>query len=116
MPDDATICGFAFGGDILREQRAILEHAVAHVEFTQNIQRHVACAPRQRPGACVREVLEAVFAEVDRLRGYVLDERGEVRKHIVIFVDGKPIRDRVALSDAVDDRTRIHVMQALSGG
>ncbi len=89
---------------------------MAHVEFTQNIQRHIACAPMQRPGATVREVLEAVFREVDRLRGYVLDEHGEVRKHIVIFVDGKPIRDRAALSDSVGDRSRIHVMQALSGG
>lgn len=70
----------------------------------------------QRPGATVREVLEAVFREVDRLRGYVLDERGEVRKHIVIFVDGKPICDRVAQCDKVGENTRIHVMQALSGG
>lgn len=89
---------------------------MAHVEFTQNIQRHVACAPMQRPGSSVREVLDAVFAEAGRLRGYVLDDRGEVRKHIVIFVDGKPIRDRVALTDPVGASSRIHVMQALSGG
>lgn len=70
----------------------------------------------QRPGSSVREVLDAVFAEAGRLRGYVLDDRGEVRKHIVIFVDGKPIRDRVALTDPVGESSRIHVMQALSGG
>lgn len=62
------------------------------------------------------EVLEAVFAANDRLRGYVVDERGALRKHMVVFVDGQQVVDRSTLSDAVDDHGEVYVMQALSGG
>jgi len=34
----------------------------------------------------------------------------------VIYVDGRPVRDRTALGDAVGAGAEIHVMQALSGG
>lgn len=86
------------------------------VELTQNLQRHVACPAMDVPASTVREALDAVFAAVPRLRSYVLDDQGEVRKHVVIFVDGEQLRDRKRQSDAVAERSQIHVMQALSGG
>ena len=64
----------------------------------------------------MREVLDAVFAENPRLRGYVLDDQGRLRKHVVVFIDGQVIRDRSGLGDAVDAAGEIFVMQALSGG
>ena len=64
----------------------------------------------------VREVLDAVFASNERARGYVLDEHGAVRKHMVIFIDGTMIRDRITLADPVVPSSEIYVMQALSGG
>lgn len=67
-------------------------------------------------GASVREVLDAVFASNPRARGYVLDDQGALRKHMVIFVDGQAIRDRSTLADPVSERSDIYVMQALSGG
>ena len=89
---------------------------MARVIFTQNIQRHVACPPGEAAGATVREVLERVFATNPRARDYVLDNQGAVRRHMVVFVDGRQIRDRVALSDAVPPDGEVCVMQALSGG
>lgn len=89
---------------------------MARVSFTQNIQRHVECPPGEADGATVREVLDAVFAQNEKARGYVLDERGAVRQHMNVFVDGRPVRDRDALSDAVTPTSSIYVMQALSGG
>lgn len=86
------------------------------VVFTETIQRHVACPPCEVPGTTVREVLDGVFATNERARGYVLDEHGAVRKHMVIFVNGTMIRDRINLSDLVDQSSEIYVMQALSGG
>jgi hypothetical protein len=64
----------------------------------------------------VREVLDHVFADNPRLRGYVVDERGVLRKHMMVFVDGAQIADRENLSDPVGPRTELYVMQALSGG
>ena len=89
---------------------------MAHVTFTANLQRHLACPPIEVPGATVREALEAVFAGNPRLRGYVLDEHGALRHHMAIFLDGTPIRDRKAQGDPVGEAGRIYVMQALSGG
>jgi sulfur-carrier protein len=89
---------------------------MAHVTFTANLARHVPCPPREVPGRTVREVLDGYFAEEPRVRGYVLDEQGALRKHVVVFVDGAQLRDRAQLGQAVEDATSIYVMQALSGG
>lgn len=86
------------------------------VVFTENIQRHVACPPREAQGETVREVLDAVFRTNERARGYVLDEHGAVRKHMVIFINGTMIRDRQTLSDPLLPDAEVYVMQALSGG
>ena len=86
------------------------------VVFTQNLQRHVDCPPAQVDGATVREALDAAFALHGRVRGYVVDEHGALRKHIVVFADGKMVLDRDGLSDAVGPDTEVYVMQALSGG
>lgn len=87
-----------------------------HIRFTQNIQRYVKCPPRDVGGRTVRESLEAVFADNPTARGYLLDDQGSLRKHVNVFVDGLPIRDRATLSDAVEPSAEIDVMQALSGG
>jgi molybdopterin converting factor small subunit len=89
---------------------------MARVTFTQNLQRHVACPETTVSGRTVREVLDAVFTANPKARGYVLDEHGELRRHMTIFVDGELVRDRVALSDEVSDGGEVYVMQALSGG
>jgi hypothetical protein len=89
---------------------------MARVTFTENLQRHVACPPASAAGRTVREVLDAVFAANPRARGYVLDEHGELRRHMTIFVDGDLLRDRVGLSDSVGPDGEVYVMQALSGG
>ena len=89
---------------------------MASVSFTSALARHVECPSREVAGASVREVLDAVFVENPRLRGYVVDEQGACRQHIVIFVDGDAVRDRRQLSDAVPPGAEVHVFQALSGG
>ena len=89
---------------------------VALVVFTKNLQRHVECPPTVAPGQTVREVLDAVFEDIPLLRGYIVNERGSLRKHMSIFVDGELIVDRRTLSDAVGKDSEIYVMQALSGG
>lgn len=86
------------------------------VRFTENIQRHLACPVRQVDGATVREVLDSYFAANGRARGYVLDDQGRLRQHMAAFVDGRQIRDRHGLSDAVRPDGTVDIVQALSGG
>ena len=82
------------------------------VVFTSHLQRHVAAADSEVGGATVAAALEAVFSAQPQARGYVLDEQGELRKHVFLYVDGR----RAALADAVRADSAIHVLQALTGG
>jgi len=82
------------------------------VVFTSNLQRHVSCPARDAAGETVSAVLQEVFDQEPRIRGYVLDEQGELRKHVFIFVDGQ----RARLSNPVGEESEIYVLQALTGG
>ncbi|NJK31243.1 MAG: MoaD/ThiS family protein [Deltaproteobacteria bacterium] len=86
------------------------------VVFTANLARHVSSPPTDVPGHTLREVLEQVFTTNPRLRGYVVDDQGALRHHMVIFIDGTQVRDRQHLSDEVPGDAEVYVMQALSGG
>ncbi len=89
---------------------------MAQITFTQNLAAHVECPALAVDGGTVREALERYFALHPRVRGYVLDDQGALRKHVVIFVDGQQVKDRAGLSEPVHDGTSVYVMQALSGG
>ena len=60
--------------------------------------------------------MDNYFRENERARGYVLDERGCLRQHMVIFIDGELVKDRDGLSDAVSPNSMVDVIQSLSGG
>lgn len=91
-------------------------HTMALIRFTPTLQRHVSCADVQVDAATVRDALAAVFTTTPPLRSYLVDEQGALRKHVTVFVDGAPIRDRTRLSDALQPGSEVDVLQALSGG
>lgn len=86
------------------------------ITFTGNLRRHVECPPAPLQGRTVREALDSVFVVNPRLRAYLVDEHGRLRKHVNVFVNGRAIADRVGLSDPVAADDDIFVAQALSGG
>jgi molybdopterin converting factor small subunit len=90
--------------------------AMARIAFTSNLQRHLSCPVREVGGGTVRAALDQVFAGHPRLRSYILDDQDRLRQHVVIFVNGAKIADRVALGDPVDDGDEVFVFQALTGG
>lgn len=89
---------------------------MALVDFSPNLARQTTTASCRVGGATVAEALHLVFEQLPDLRSYVLDDQGAVRKHVVIFVDGKSLSDRRGLTDPVRPDSEIFVMQALSGG
>lgn len=86
------------------------------LSFTPNLARHLECPDAQVGGDTLREALENYFHRNPRVRGYVLDDQGALRKHVAIFVNQELIRDRSELSDPIADGDEIYVVQALSGG
>jgi sulfur-carrier protein len=89
---------------------------MARVSFTPNLQTHVPCPPTTCPGTTAREVLDGVFATNPRLRSYIVDEQGRLRRHVNVYINESTVRDRIALSDPVAPDDEIFVFQALSGG
>ena len=86
------------------------------VSFTSVLQRFLPAPTAQVEGATVGDALAAVFASRPALRGYVLDDQGAVRRHVAVYVNGNPVRDREKLADPVGPDDEIYVFQALSGG
>jgi sulfur-carrier protein len=90
--------------------------AMCRVQFTANLQRHVAAPTVEVAAATVREALDAVFAGNPRLRPYLLDEHGRLRRHVNVYVNDAVVADRIALTDPLGPDDEVFVFQALSGG
>ena len=86
------------------------------VSFTANLQRHLDCPTVEAEGATVGAILDVVFAGNPRLRSYILDDQGRLRRHVNIFVADRPVDDRARLTDPVASGAEVYVFQALSGG
>ena len=67
-------------------------------------------------GENVASVMSQVGNKYPNLLGYLIDERGSLRKHVNIFVAGKMITDKEKLSDPVAENDELFIIQALSGG
>jgi len=89
---------------------------MATIRFTGNIQRHVSAPDLEVAGTTVGEALDRYFDRYPGVRGYVLDNQGAVRHHMLVLVNGLSIRDRRRLSDPVESDAELFVFQALSGG
>lgn len=89
---------------------------MAEIHFTSWLREVVPDGPLSADGATVGEALDALFAARPHVRGYVLDDRGAIRKHVCIFADGARLANGAALAQPIKPNSRLHVMQALSGG
>jgi molybdopterin synthase sulfur carrier subunit len=90
--------------------------AMPRIAFTRHLETVGPCEPAPYPGATVGELIAAAAADHPRLKAYVLDDQGRLRKHIAVFVDGAMVPHHRALTSPVDDKSEVYVFQALSGG
>ncbi|MES2070829.1 MAG: MoaD/ThiS family protein [Pseudomonadota bacterium] len=86
------------------------------ITFTQQLSRFTEVPEVEAGAGSLRELMEAAFAVNPRLRDYVLDEQGHLRKHVTVFVDGLRVREHVRLDQALSAGSKVYVLQALSGG
>lgn len=86
------------------------------VSFTSNLQRHVVCPVAETSGASVRAALDEVFDANPRLRSYILDDQGALRRHVSVYVNTGDRSTRACLDDALRAGDEVFVFQALSGG
>jgi molybdopterin synthase sulfur carrier subunit len=86
------------------------------ITFTAALQRFLAAPSAEVEATTVGAALEAMFRSRPALRSYLLDDQGAVRRHVAIYVNGAPLRDRVTLADPLGPRDQVYVFQALTGG
>jgi len=89
---------------------------MAEIHFTSHLRNLVPDGPLSAAGATVGEALANALAAQPHVRGYVLDDRGDLRKHVCIFADGERLTHQDALARAIGPDSKLYVMQALSGG
>lgn len=70
------------------------------------------CAEHELDGATVAALLSALEARHPEVAGWILDERGLVRRHINVFVNG----ERANAATAVRSGDRVEVLPAITGG
>lgn len=63
-------------------------------------------------GATVAELLRELELAHPALAGWIVDERGMIRRHINVFVNGERGNEKTAVSE--DDR--VEVLPAITGG
>lgn len=63
-------------------------------------------------GGTVLEVLRELERAHPGLRGWIVDERGLIRRHINVFVDGERGGER----SAVAETGRVEILPAITGG
>ena len=86
---------------------------MALVRLRGPLKRIAGGAPEHSvPGATVGELLRELEAAQPALGGWILDERGALRRHINVFVNGEYGREDTPVG--ADDR--VDVLPAISGG
>ena len=89
------------------------------IEIPGALQTYAGGSAEVRLDAPCGTVGEALGALAGRHAGVidrVVDERGELRRHVNVFVDGENVRFLDGLRTAVGERSTIVIVPSVSGG
>ena len=67
-------------------------------------------------GATLRAVLDDLAERMPLLERRLRDERGELRQHVLVFVDGVSVRGGAEQDAPVGEGSEVFVAPAVSGG
>lgn len=62
------------------------------------------------------EVLDGAFEPWPILNSRIRDERGDIRRHVNVFVDGADAKRAQGVQTPVGPASTVHVINAVSGG
>ena len=64
----------------------------------------------------VRQLLDELEGQFDGLRGLVPDERGEIHRHVNIYVNNEAIESLQGLGTPLNDGDEVSIIPAMEGG
>ena len=85
---------------------------MATVALRAPLKQKVGSDSLEVAGSTVAEVVRALEEQAPVIKGWVADERGRIRRHVNVFVNGEP----AAEEDAVAPNDRIDIIHAITGG
>ena len=86
------------------------------VKFTPNLKRFFpSLEPFESTKGTILELIDELDQKYPGIKGYILDDQGNVRKHVQIFIGDEMLQDRNNISEPIV-KEDIYIMQALSGG
>ena len=86
------------------------------IYLTSHLRRVAPTGPTRVEAATLGAALDAYFETAPKVRSYIVDDQGRIRKHVAVFIDGDLLTDKRDLDRSVAPNSEIYVMQALSGG
>ncbi len=89
---------------------------MASIAFTQHLRAVGPTRTEACDGATLAQMLDVLSDRYPRLKDYVLDDQGRLRKHVAIFIDGVMAPRETALAASLAPSSHVYVFQALSGG
>jgi molybdopterin converting factor small subunit len=67
-------------------------------------------------GATLTEVLDSLDTSYPGIKGRVLDESGELRRFVNVYVDDDDVRFAEGLQTAIKDGGQVSIIPAVAGG
>ena len=67
-------------------------------------------------GATVADVLESLDANYQGIKGRIVDEQGELRRFVNVYVGNDDVRFLDGLATQVNDGSEVSVIPAVAGG
>lgn len=68
------------------------------------------------PARTLEELLRAAYERFPHLKGYIQEETGTFRHHVVVFIDNQPLPDKTDRHAPLAPESEVYLFQALSGG
>lgn len=89
---------------------------MAQIFLTPHLRRLVPKQPVQVEASSLPQALEGLFVSHPKVRSYVVDDQGHLRRHVTIFIDGEQVTYKDSLQRSLSPNAEVYVMQALTGG
>jgi len=75
-----------------------------------------SCIPIDVSSPTVRGALDALWAECPALKDRIMNEQGQIREHLYVFLGNDNVRFAGGLDTSIENDCEVTILHAVSGG